>query len=249
MLPRSWHPLCILRIVLLATAADADAQQPGILRLPLDRWQLHIGDDPRCAAIVAPDCKLQKYFFDTTRYGVEWQRIEVTLPPDLLESQQQLGLVVQGEDPVYEVFVDGQLIGGSGSFRSFLGPQDSRIVLKMPASLPSVANAGHPNPYLDGVEIQTEANLPLGVDAEVRYSEITFQLDPDSFCTLVTDGVVEATSPSGELYGFERTQAISSQPANTIAEAARQFGQEDDITVLSITRTLDLTPGLLEQAS
>jgi len=105
-----------------------------------------------------------------------------------------------------------------------------------------VANAGHPSPYLDGVEIQTEANLPLGLDAEIRYSEITFQLEPGSFCTLVTDGVVEATSRSGELYGFERTQAISIEPAHVIAEAARQFGQEDDITVLCLTRTEGLNP-------
>ena len=607
---------------------------------------MHIGDDPRCAVVQAQGCTLQKYFFDISRYGVEWQRINVTLPPNLLEPQRQLGLVVQGEEPVYEVFVNGQLIGGSGSFRTYIGPQDSRNVLKMPASLPgdghitiairelnlhgylpapgfdptiapldqtqrvmdedtlahlraswqhyvcfallactglvffllfavntrlreyfwlgalltllftfrlgelaavldlgvpswagvvdfnfgngvqtliiiefvfsflgrpvpkffrlveicgalsilnvfllapfvyqalsplvrvvgpvlihsygvavllaslsqlflvpmcfrsklaemrwiggailfltvvegrwqagwalslgnpyesfrwgaldfdlrpvvwllfaivmliamtfrlrriqdrnreveqemaaarsvqqilipdelpsipglridsaylpaqevggdffqilpipnasnperpsafivlgdvsgkglkaamtvslivgtlrasakhctspvellgevnrsllgrsdgfatclalmvqssgelTVANAGHPNPYLNGVEIQTEANLPLGLDAGVRYSEITFQLDPDSFCTLVTDGVVEATSPSGELYGFERTQAISSQPAHAIAEAARQFGQGDDITVLSVTRTVGLNSAL-----
>jgi hypothetical protein len=645
MLPGRLNPFCFQGLLLVAVTALGHAQQPGVVRLPWDQWQMHIGDDPRCAAVQGQGCTLQKYFFDLNRYGIEWQRIEVTLPPNLLEPQEQLGLVVQGEDPVYEVFVNGQLIGGSGSFSTYVGPQDSRIVLKMPASLPAdghitiairmlslhpflpasgfeptiapldqtrtvmdedtlaylraswqhylcfgllactglvffllfsvntrlreyfwlgallvllftfrlgelasvldigmpswagvinfnfgngvqtliiiefvfsflgrpvprffrlveicgalsilnvfllapfiyqalsplvrvmgaivihsfgvailaailaqlllvptcfksklgemrwiggavlfltlvegrwqagwvlslgfpeyfrwgaldfdvrpvawllfavvmliamtfrlrriqdrnreveqemaaarsvqqilipdqlpsipglridsaylpaqevggdffqilpipnaanlelpsafivlgdvsgkglkaamtvslivgtlrtsashctspaellgevnraligrndgfatclalmvdssgrlrVANAGHPNPYLDGSEIQTEANLPLGLDAEIRYSEITFQLDVDSFCTLVTDGVVEATSPSGELYGFERTQAISSQPANTIAEAAREFGQEDDITVLSISRTLDLNPGL-----
>jgi serine phosphatase RsbU (regulator of sigma subunit) len=109
----------------------------------------------------------------------------------------------------------------------------------------TVANAGHPSPYLSGVEIHTEANLPLGLDADIQYSEITFQLDPDQLCTLVTDGVVEATSPSGELYGFERTQAISNQPVNTIAETARQFGQQDDITVLSVKRTVGLKPALV----
>ena len=98
-----------------------------------------------------------------------------------------------------------------------------------------MANAGHPNPYLNGVEVQTEANLPLGLDAGIRYSEIVFQLGPNQLCTLVTDGVIEAVSPSGELYGFERTQAISNRPANAIAEAARRFGQQDDITVLTLS--------------
>ena len=134
--------------------------------------------------------------------------------------------------------VNRSLLGRSDGFATCLA-----LMVQSSGEL-TVANAGHPNPYLNGVEIQTEANLPLGLDAGVRYSEITFQLDPDSFCTLVTDGVVEATSPSGELYGFERTQAISSQPAHAIAEAARQFGQGDDITVLSVTRTVGLNSAL-----
>lgn len=124
--------------------------------------------------------------------------------------------------------------------RSLLGRSDGfvtcLVLMVRSSGKLTVANAGHPNPYLNGVEIQTEANLPLGLDAAVRYSEFTLQLDPDSSCTLVTDGVVEAISPSGELYGFERTLAISKQSAKTIAETARRFGQQDDITVLSMSR-------------
>src|SRR5579863_9021035 len=104
MFPRRRHSLCLQGIVLLATVAGAGAQQSGVLRLPLDQWQLHIGDDLRCASVEDQGCTLQKYFFDTSRYGVEWQRIGVALPPNLLEPRQQLGLVVQGEWPVYEVF-------------------------------------------------------------------------------------------------------------------------------------------------
>ena len=36
--------------------------------------------------------------------------------------------------------------------------------------------------------------------------------------------------------GFERTAALSVQPAEFIAAAAQQFGQDDDITVLTLTR-------------
>jgi serine phosphatase RsbU (regulator of sigma subunit) len=74
--------------------------------------------------------------------------------------------------------------------------------------------------------------------------ETTCQLAPGDRLTFVSDGVLEATSPSGELYGFERTRAISIQPANAIAEAATRFGQEDDITVLIVTRTVGLNPML-----
>jgi hypothetical protein len=38
-----------------------------------------------------------------------------------------------------------------------------------------------------------------------------------------------------ELFGFERTRQISTQPAEAIAAAAQAFGQEDDITVLTLT--------------
>jgi len=50
----------------------------------------------------------------------------------------------------------------------------------------------------------------------------------------LSDGVVEARSARGELYGFERTSNISRQPANEIAAAAHRFGQSDDITVITL---------------
>jgi serine phosphatase RsbU (regulator of sigma subunit) len=105
----------------------------------------------------------------------------------------------------------------------------------------TIANAGHPNPYLDGVEIQTDSNLPLGIALDVAYAETRLQIDPTQSFTLVTDGVIEATAAATkELFGFDRTQAISRHAANAIAEAARAFGlgapQADDITVLTVAR-------------
>lgn len=111
-----------------------------------------------------------------------------------------------------------------------------------PSGRITIANAAHPNPYVNGVEIPTEPNLPLGLSLDVAYAEIALQLDPEQTCTLVTDGVVEAASATTrELFGFDRTQAVSKSPASSIAEAARSFGlgapQADDITVLTIART------------
>lgn len=81
-----------------------------------------------------------------------------------------------------------------------------------------------------------EPGLPLGLLADASYAETRFQIAPGDRLTFVSDGVIEATSPTGELYGFERTQAISDQTAQNIAEAVKQFGQEDDITVLTVMR-------------
>jgi serine phosphatase RsbU (regulator of sigma subunit) len=48
--------------------------------------------------------------------------------------------------------------------------------------------------------------------------------------------VVEARKPTGELFGFDRVHNLSNQTAFYIADAAKGFGQEDDITVLTVRR-------------
>lgn len=101
----------------------------------------------------------------------------------------------------------------------------------------TIANAGHIAPYLDGKELALENGLPLGLSAESTYAESTFQLPPTQQLTLLTDGVVEARDKSGALCGFDRTAAISGQSADQIAKAAELFGQDDDITVLTMART------------
>jgi hypothetical protein len=50
---------------------------------------------------------------------------------------------------------------------------------------------------------------------------------------VLTDGVPEAMH-GRELFGFDRTLGLSARDAAEIAEAARRFGQNDDITVVSI---------------
>jgi serine phosphatase RsbU (regulator of sigma subunit) len=51
----------------------------------------------------------------------------------------------------------------------------------------------------------------------------------------MSDGVVEARGPGGDFFGFDRAHAISSRPAHEIAAAAQAFGQQDDITVVTLT--------------
>ena len=100
----------------------------------------------------------------------------------------------------------------------------------------TAANAGHLAPYLNGREVAVANGLPLGLSASAAYGETLFRLAPGSRLTLITDGVVEARSKTGELYGFERAAAISTQPAEEIARTAQNFGQDDDITVLGVER-------------
>jgi len=102
----------------------------------------------------------------------------------------------------------------------------------------NVANAGHIAPYVQGQEVGLDNGLPLGLAPETTYPETTFKMVGGEQITMVTDGVVEARNQSGQLFGFERTAGISLESAETIVRAAQRFGQEDDITVLTVTRLL-----------
>jgi hypothetical protein len=98
------------------------------------------------------------------------------------------------------------------------------------------ANAGHLAPYVQGRELPVENGLPLGLATASTYSETAFRLAEDEQLTLLTDGVVEARAKTGELLGFERTAAITLRSAEEIAVTAQQFGQNDDITVVTLIR-------------
>lgn len=99
-----------------------------------------------------------------------------------------------------------------------------------------LANAGHLPPYLNTQEIMVPGDLPLGVLQEITYDETRLYLHPGDRLLLMSDGVVEARHESGELFGFDRVHNLSNQSAFYIADAAKAFGQEDDITVLTVRR-------------
>ncbi|MDR3774535.1 MAG: SpoIIE family protein phosphatase [Terracidiphilus sp.] len=102
----------------------------------------------------------------------------------------------------------------------------------------TLANAGHLPPYRNGEEIDLPGALPLGILPEVDFACSQVQLAPGDRLAFVSDGVVEAQSSSSSkanaLFGFDRTRALSREPASVIAEAARLFGQNDDITVVTV---------------
>jgi Stage II sporulation protein E (SpoIIE) len=111
------------------------------------------------------------------------------------------------------------------------------VVLRIePQGSAIVANAGHLAPYLAGEEVVVENGLPLGIAAETDYPEVAIYLPVGQQLALYTDGIVEARARTGELLGFERAAELSLKPAELIADTAQAFGQDDDITVLTVTR-------------
>ncbi len=123
-----------------------------------------------------------------------------------------------------------QVLAGSPSFTTceaaYFAPSGELIV----------SSAGHPPPYLNSQEVTLPGGLPLGVAPNVEYDEVHLYLHAGDRLLMISDGIPEARRPNGELFGFDRVRNISSESAFFIADTARAFGQEDDITVLTIRR-------------
>jgi sigma-B regulation protein RsbU (phosphoserine phosphatase) len=106
----------------------------------------------------------------------------------------------------------------------------------------TLVNAGHLPPYLNDQELPMEGALPLGTIPNNDFPILHFKLAEGDTLTLITDGILEAQKPDGELFGFDRIteQLRQSTNAASLADAAQSFGQDDDITVLTITRVAQL---------
>ncbi|MGA8043630.1 MAG: PP2C family protein-serine/threonine phosphatase, partial [Terracidiphilus sp.] len=103
----------------------------------------------------------------------------------------------------------------------------------------TLANAGHLPPYLNGEPIAMEGALPLGIIDGAALSVVGFQLKEGDRLALVSDGIAEATDVNGNLFGFDRVKELlhAARTAAEVAAAAQNFGQEDDISVITVTRT------------
>ena len=102
------------------------------------------------------------------------------------------------------------------------------------------ANAGHVAPYINGLALESPPALPLGLVGAQSYELLTGRLNDGEHIVILSDGVLESRSESGELFGFERTAALCTRTADEIARTAQRFGQEDDITVVTIATSLEL---------
>ncbi|GAK60409.1 protein serine phosphatase with GAF(S) sensor(S) [Candidatus Vecturithrix granuli] len=94
----------------------------------------------------------------------------------------------------------------------------------------STANAGLIAPLLRKKEGTLEwvdvGGLPLGMVPNLQYHDVHGLLSPGDMLLLMSDGLVEAMSATGEMYGFERLEAclsaVSSQNAQAVHDAILQ---------------------------
>jgi phosphoserine phosphatase RsbU/P len=176
------------------------------------------------------------------------------LPSALVASMLQSALAAQSKhasDPASVL---------SGLNRALYGKFQSHFVtaaylfLDVEDGIAVYGAAGHP-PLLhwhkesDGVSEVLANGLPLGPFPDASYSAITVGLEPGDRIVLYTDGIVEATNPSGEQFGMKRLKGIlkeaSIPTAGQFADAVldglahwteRSPGEShsDDITLLAV---------------
>jgi hypothetical protein len=101
-----------------------------------------------------------------------------------------------------------------------------------------MASAGHPPPYVNNRELELSGSFPLGLFPTVAYEESWLRLEVNDHLALYTDGLLEARNKTGEIYGFDRVRELfATLPvAARATEAAVLFGQDDDITVVTLVR-------------
>ncbi|HZD72753.1 MAG TPA: ATP-binding SpoIIE family protein phosphatase, partial [Actinomycetota bacterium] len=112
------------------------------------------------------------------------------------------------------------------------------------------ANAGHNLPNLrnqEGVVELRAAGMPLGLLPGMDYEEHEATLGPGDSLLLHSDGLAEAHSPDGEMFGFPRLAKLCAERDGgealidlLLAELASFTGQgweqEDDITLVTLQR-------------
>ena len=102
----------------------------------------------------------------------------------------------------------------------FASNQDSEIyftliygLLHQPSGQVTLVQAGHPYPLLihseaRGIERLGSGGFPIGMFPNLEFQESSFRLGAGDRLFLYSDGIVECTSPDGELYGSERFEAL-----------------------------------------
>ena len=105
-------------------------------------------------------------------------------------------------------------------------------------------NAGHDAPYLGTELLPCDANLPIGVAPDLKYTDQETVIAPGKILFLYTDGLTEAENGSRALFGMQRISEVINgfkgspkELIETMADAVHQFvgdtEQSDDLTMLA----------------
>jgi sigma-B regulation protein RsbU (phosphoserine phosphatase) len=85
-----------------------------------------------------------------------------------------------------------------------------------------VANSGLPRPvycHKGKTQMIEATGLPLGLFDDAEYDEFSFQAEPDDLFVFFSDGILDATDKSGDLFGRTRVEKIIAGCASNSAES------------------------------
>jgi len=131
-------------------------------------------------------------------------------------------------------------------------------VLDLETGKMEYTNAGHDAPFIiyddNSQMLNVDANLPIGVIPDFKYTRQQTFLPMKTTIFLYTDGLTEAENMRHELFGIERTDDIIQRIQKdttpkllieTMTNAVQEFvggaEQSDDLTMLAITYIKDNT--------
>ena len=89
-------------------------------------------------------------------------------------------------------------------------------------------------------------NIPLSIDWDTLYSQITISMSPGDRLFAYTDGIIDAPNPQGESFGLARlkaaldanTGAPLSELKSTVLKAMHEFTENerthDDVTLIAM---------------
>jgi serine phosphatase RsbU (regulator of sigma subunit)/putative methionine-R-sulfoxide reductase with GAF domain len=206
------------------TARQVGGDFYDVIELPGDKIGLFIAD-------VADKGMPAALFMALTRTLLRAAVIEMTSPVDVLRrvNDQLLPDTQQG---MFVTAVYGALDLASGEF--------------------TYVNAGHNPPFWvktnGGVEKLTRTAMALGVAEQPKMEERVISLGEGDLLLLYTDGLTEAFSPAGDLFGDARlADVLASLPSHTADEVLRVVEERvnefieaiplgDDLTMLAAKR-------------
>ena len=141
---------------------------------------------------------------------------------------------------------DNELLTFVTMFVGIFDPADGSV---------TYANAGHDMPLLFGPDVKCVAHagareVALGLMPGQRYSVSRLELLPRQGMCVFTDGVTEAESAAGEMFGLERLKGVLADAGpgvvdagwtvRLVVDAVREFSsgrlQSDDVTCLILSR-------------
>ena len=126
-----------------------------------------------------------------------------------LSSEVRFCLLTESDPPKAIALLNDQMIRGGG-----LGDRYVTLAATMldpKTHTITITNGGHMSPRLlrnatgelaDVITIE-QSGLPIGIMPEFEYESVTLTLEPGDILAIFTDGVTDAMSPSGELFGAE----------------------------------------------